>query len=190
MSLRDLAENVENKSLQRSVMNAFALLNDLEILQVCEAITNMSASAAADTIIELVGPESARAASVLPGRWAPASLADLEIASKVVVAAAIFKGKGAPSKDDLKRAIEALALSPAEKQAAHVDVEKVAESGLTWGLFGRLLADGVIAILAKRIPLLRFAPRSQFLLKAAATAVGGAIGVERALPPGAYTSGE
>jgi hypothetical protein len=189
MSLRDLAENAENKTLLRSVMNAFALLNDLEILQVCESITSMSSSAAADTIIELVGPESARAASVLPGLWAPASLADLEVASKVVVAAAGFKGKSSPSKDDLRKAIDALALSPAEKQAAHVDMEKVAESGLTWGLFGRLLADGVIAILARRIPLLRFAPRTQFLLKSAATAVGGAIGVERALPPGSY-SGE
>jgi hypothetical protein len=183
MSIRSLLNEREDHTLKRSIRNAFALLTNAEIQQVCSELTNLEAGTSAAMIIELVGPEATRVASILPTLWEPAALADGEIASKVVVAAAGIKGSPVPRKEDVRRAIDNLDLSPADKSAAVQSIEKVAVSALDWALIGKFLGDITVAILARKFPMLRVASRIPFGIRAAGAVAGAAVGVERALPP-------
>lgn len=174
MSLRDIADRREDHRLKAAILNCFALLTDEDILRVCDAIGQMSGPGAASTIIGLLGPESARVATILPAMWAPATLASESIAAQLVTAAGNFRGKDGPSKAELHKAVDALELSPSEKQSVHIDVEKTAVSALDWAFLGRMLASGVVAILQRRLPMLKYAENIPALIRGIGT-VGGAI---------------
>jgi hypothetical protein len=166
MGLRNLAERAHDQTLKRALLNAFALLTDQEIYQVCENLAGAAPDTAAATIIDLLGPEGDRVAVMLPGIWAPGVLADSAIAAQVLTASASFKGKRGPSKDELKKAIDSVGLSPIETEAAHIDIEKVGVSALEWGGAGIILSNILISLLSKGIPAMRFATKIPRLIRA------------------------
>jgi hypothetical protein len=182
MSLRSLISDREDHELKRAIRNAFALLPNMDIQHVCSALADTDPGAAAAMIIELVGPESDRVAAILPTLWEPGTLSDPEIASAVVVGAAKMKGTEKPTKDDVRKALGALALPPQDTKAASDTLQNVAESAVTWGLTFRLLGDVALSLLSRKLIALRVASRIPFLAKTAATLGGVIFGAERALP--------
>lgn len=179
MSLSAIHQHEEDKTLKQAIRNAFALLTDADIFRVCEALANGSPSAATASIIEIVGPESGRVAALLPALWSPLTLADEPIAAKVVVAATAFKGRGAPTKEELKKAVDTFASTPEEARAAHIDIERTAASAIEWGFAGKLIADLAISFLTKRLPMLKFATRLPFGIRAAGLLGGATYGAAR-----------
>jgi len=176
MSLRTLAAQASDRSLRAAILNSFALLTDAQIFEVCTEICGMTPAAASDTIIDLLGPESARVASILPSMWAPASLADADIASKVVIAAGNFATQSTTTKAQVEKALSALDLTAQERHSVHIDLEKTAVSAIDFAMIGRLLASGVVALLQRRVPMLKYAENIPGLIRLAGTAAGAAFG--------------
>lgn len=179
MSLRDLAEHARDKQLKCAFRNAFAILTNAEIYAVCEAMSGMSPAAAADTIIELLGPEEERVATLIPATWGAGDLADRDVAAKLLAASASYVGKP-PTKDDAKKTADALPLTQEEKQDLEKDIEHSVLGAVDWGMVGLVLSKVAIAVVAKRLPILRFAPNSQAIIKGVGTVAGAAFGAYRA----------
>jgi hypothetical protein len=182
MSLRTIISEREDKALRNNIRNAFAMLTNADIQQVCSALANADPGSTAAMIVELIGPETDRIATILPELWGPNTLSDPEVAGAVVVGAAKMKGVEKPTKDDVRKAVGSIQLPPQEQKNMADTVERVAESAMTWGLAARLLADIALHVAGKKLIMLRAASRIPFLTKALATAGGAIFGAERALP--------
>jgi hypothetical protein len=177
MSLRELAAANANKALKTTVLNCFALATDAEIYALCLAISEMSPASAADALVTLLGPESARVASVLPALWGPATLSDVAVATKLLMAAGAFKDKSVPNADDIKKTLEALQVPAHEAQAIHHDLEKTASSAIDFGFIGRLLGQGAIMLVQRALPELKYATRIPAFIRTIATLGGAAFGI-------------
>lgn len=172
--LRDIIERTRDKELKRAIQNAFALLRDDAITAICLELANGYGSEKAAEIIALVGPEEARVACLIPDKFAPGVLADADVAAKVLTAVAAVAGKPAASKEDVKNVVRSFDV-PAASQVVN-NLDKEITGALEWGTVARIIANVGISLLSKKLPMLRYAGRSQEFIRTAATAAGAALG--------------
>jgi len=176
MSLADLQREREDAILKLAIKNAFAVLTDEDILRVAQCISYSSATAAADAIIAIIGPQSKRTGVLIPGLLGGATLADQEGAGKVVTLLAKAAGQPVPTKAELKDAVTALPLTPDERSSALNTIENVGLDALGWGAIGRVAGSFLVAIATRLVPELRFATFTRSLITGAATLVGATAG--------------
>jgi hypothetical protein len=182
MSLADLNRREDDKRLRCAIQNAFALLTDSEILEVCTELSGSSPASASAAIINLVGPESGRVGALLPAQWAPNVLADQDVAAMVLTSIGKNAGATSASKDDVAKTVNTLPITPEEGKAIISNLDKEVTGALDWALVGRLLSQVVIAVASKKLPMLKYAGRSQALIKGIGTAAGAAYGFGHNMP--------
>lgn len=183
MALRDEIARERDHQVKHAIKNSFALLSNEEILAVCTDIAAMTGGEAAATVIAIIGPEEDRNARLLPAAWGPATLSDPAVATKVLACVATTASKEA-TRSDGAAIVNAAPLDPGEKAIAMKDIERVGMGALDWGVLSRLVAGGVLAIAAKRLPMLKYADRIPGLVKGIATVGGAVYGGTRALEAG------
>jgi hypothetical protein len=182
MSLADLNKREEDRNLRLAIQNAFALLTDEQILMVTTELSGTSPTGAAAAIISLVGPESNRVAALLPTQWAPGVLADQDVAAMVMTSIGKNASAATASKDDVVRTINTLPITAEEGKAIVSNLDKEVTGALDWALVGRLLSQVAIAVVSRKLPMLKYAGRSQAIIKGIGTVAGAAYGFGHNMP--------
>jgi len=173
--LGDLVTRREAHDLECAIANSFAFLKDHEILLITEALSGASASTALAEIVSLVGPEEQRIGPLIAAGWGPGHITDPDVAMKVLSAVATFRPRSKPTKEDAQHVVDALPLTPDEKKSTSDEFSRIAMDTIDWGVLGRILMSGAVAIATKRIPRIAYTAIPS-ILRGVGTAAGALYG--------------